>query len=926
MATKLSEGPDPTTLAGKVVDPQSNTSHEDVVHARAKLDHEIEGLVARLSELRTQRNSLAPISSLGVELMGTVFDLVANDYSDLFCSDRIKMIKRLMTISRGWRYIALDTVALWTNVDMEDGDLWVKNCLGRQKDAQFRLRCGISDLSKRFVGPHLGRVHEMFVAPDHAQTQREREPGDAYVVDEPAPSLRDLQFRYVNFSKEVLFSGISPLLRSVILSRCWVDWNIFEKAVLNLPLTKLHIDNPDTEISHFRFLNLLQRFPMMEDLSVANAFIPPVDVLTSELSMMPVVLDSLLRLYVDEANPITISSFMKMIEPSPRAEITIDCVNNPRPPTTTLQEYRSSQSIISAFHRILRSPELLHVPRYVYSISFRQSWLLNYSTLPIDNNRINWSSSGTGRMVDDETASGDPCFDTSAIEIGAQSEFAQMTALKVTRILPKLHLQHLRWLKIAPFSLEHEYSSTDRLHFNLRPAKLMKHFDDMFGDLPELSSITFDFSNLRDSLVKLNEVNVFHVPSYEYEEAKTCDKKEEEEEEGDTSRIEEIRDEDEDTLLPSPDITSPSLTPPPLRFPALKTLTLIRFYESLPAPPDESDPPAAATATDDTPPPPAPVEKPPYPPPAPHLALTDYLVYRKRMGRPVEKLVIDDCAMRETRVRPFEEAVVAFVRGTDAELIKDPKVEAEQKQEEEAGANANANANTDAAEAGVGGEGETAATTDTTDTTATATAATTMATTTTETGGVDTDAATQQAQDDTQLTVPVSGDAEEPIQPHENSMGQTMAPAPVANAALSIEAVTGLEDSNLNSTAVPPQAPSLPPLPAGSSEQALVVEAAGHPTLNETGETQQKGDTDQNRLNEEDSDSFPASGLFISPLALTTSAPWRVPGKDTTFTARYEVEENNGSSSSSSSSPLHFNSSMLDSTPNATVLLMGLEP
>ncbi|TFK57893.1 hypothetical protein BDN72DRAFT_806536 [Pluteus cervinus] len=90
-----------------------DNNHEKI---RQQIDEEIAILEQRLFTLRAQRNRLAPIFRLPVEIMSDIF-LFAH------CGMWPKVPLALGSVSREWREIVLDLPDLWTRID---GDLKLK--------------------------------------------------------------------------------------------------------------------------------------------------------------------------------------------------------------------------------------------------------------------------------------------------------------------------------------------------------------------------------------------------------------------------------------------------------------------------------------------------------------------------------------------------------------------------------------------------------------------------------------------------------------------------------------------------------------------------------------------------------------------------------------------------------------------------------
>ncbi|TFK60881.1 hypothetical protein BDN72DRAFT_778848, partial [Pluteus cervinus] len=93
--------------------------------AYGKLDAEIVQLEARLSALKTIRNSLAPISKIPTELLSRIFRNCPKDSTFPFSDENLDVNTRFFVswVCRHWRSTALATPSLWTVISKKSREV-----------------------------------------------------------------------------------------------------------------------------------------------------------------------------------------------------------------------------------------------------------------------------------------------------------------------------------------------------------------------------------------------------------------------------------------------------------------------------------------------------------------------------------------------------------------------------------------------------------------------------------------------------------------------------------------------------------------------------------------------------------------------------------------------------------------------------------
>ncbi|TFK66995.1 hypothetical protein BDN72DRAFT_961326 [Pluteus cervinus] len=235
-----------------------DTNHKRI---RQQIDEEIAILEQRLFALRAQRNHLAPISRLPVEIMSNIF---------LFAHQGMwsKLSLALSSVSRDWREIAVDLPDLWSRVD---SDLKLKHI------PEYMIRSGTKPLdidlpsipftsytSLSAIAQQLPRIRTMHIGGANDSEWVSFSGADWNIA---APILERLELRCFDIPK-FIFSGRVPCLRHLTLQKCRIHWN----SLPTLPqLTDLHLTRPEALVPVDEFLNQLRLMPCLDSISTTLA-------------------------------------------------------------------------------------------------------------------------------------------------------------------------------------------------------------------------------------------------------------------------------------------------------------------------------------------------------------------------------------------------------------------------------------------------------------------------------------------------------------------------------------------------------------------------------------------------------------------------------------------------------------------------------
>ncbi|KAI0308659.1 hypothetical protein OF83DRAFT_1160366 [Amylostereum chailletii] len=171
--------------------------------------------------MRTEMNTLLPISLLPIEVLCKIFAIAAAidpmivstlRYYPLSARRKIGWIK-VSHVCRSWREAALGCPTLWTNVPLHGGAFWRNAFLARSRAAAIDVTAPKVDREwysvSTILSEHLHRVRKL-----SASIQNQNDLG---FLSSPAPLLEHSDIDC--FNNGSLFSGHAPRLTSVSISQ-----------------------------------------------------------------------------------------------------------------------------------------------------------------------------------------------------------------------------------------------------------------------------------------------------------------------------------------------------------------------------------------------------------------------------------------------------------------------------------------------------------------------------------------------------------------------------------------------------------------------------------------------------------------------------------------------------------------------------------
>ncbi|THU87968.1 hypothetical protein K435DRAFT_324107 [Dendrothele bispora CBS 962.96] len=255
----------------------TGTPDKSVIHG---IDQKIHQYEDAIRELRSHRNSLAPISQLPPEMLSKIFMLcVTPNENQAAISPRYRWSWiKVSHICRHWRYVALECRCLWSCPDFSK-PAWIPEMLKRSRMAPITIRVtDESPLGIRTMNAvntaleHLSRVEELTLSTLQISIQKVLP-----AMNRSAPRLHTLCLSAsdpahwaspaVVLQKDFM-KGDTPSLTHLELKDFHLPWN--SPLLTNLTCLKLFQSDSSSSPTLEEFVETLSRMPGLETLELKN--------------------------------------------------------------------------------------------------------------------------------------------------------------------------------------------------------------------------------------------------------------------------------------------------------------------------------------------------------------------------------------------------------------------------------------------------------------------------------------------------------------------------------------------------------------------------------------------------------------------------------------------------------------------------------
>ncbi|EPQ57323.1 hypothetical protein GLOTRDRAFT_137673 [Gloeophyllum trabeum ATCC 11539] len=301
---------------------------------REELDKKIRQRINELSQLRSQRNELAPVSKLPPEVLAHIFSICS--ILEPFViqppyGTPLHSWFKVTQVCKHWREVALNCAPLWHRIEFS-APKWTVEMLRRSKNAPIVVRADLTYRTPNFVNTvqqALGEVHRIkeldLIAPSQMLSRL------AGSLSRPAPALESLRLSSQRLSAymdtiyhvpDTLFQGRAPRLRRLELVNCEIAWTSGFLA----NLTHLHIDKATTydpgRPTMTQFLNVLRNTPALQSLRLKHA--APLDPESIDEDTPRVDLPNLTKVYIQDFVENT-SGILKSLNLADNVKMKLEC-------------------------------------------------------------------------------------------------------------------------------------------------------------------------------------------------------------------------------------------------------------------------------------------------------------------------------------------------------------------------------------------------------------------------------------------------------------------------------------------------------------------------------------------------------------------------------------------------------------------------
>jgi hypothetical protein len=240
---------------------------QDHSDAWRDLDKQVALMYASVADLKTRRNSLAPIARLPLEILTDIFMFVINLNHAYPPRNAIRYL-RLIGVCRYWHSMIMDSPRLWSSLLFGNAEL-TAHMLQRSKLFPLVVRTDLATFGAdrdalKLALFHTSRIRVLqirAVALDELLSK----------IDQPAPLLEFLRLANWTYSTitlpPLLFQGVTPRLRHFVVYDINVPWHQLPRGLVHLEIRHYEQPYPPTHgQSLSAFCNVLSHCPALATL------------------------------------------------------------------------------------------------------------------------------------------------------------------------------------------------------------------------------------------------------------------------------------------------------------------------------------------------------------------------------------------------------------------------------------------------------------------------------------------------------------------------------------------------------------------------------------------------------------------------------------------------------------------------------------
>ncbi|KAF8649042.1 hypothetical protein AX16_006061 [Volvariella volvacea WC 439] len=311
---------------------QTTTPAQSLLDSAFKeIDDEIQRHQQAIIDLRRRRNNLTPVYQLPPEVLSRIFSTYAASFPGSY-----KWVP-VTHVSYHWREVAISSPRLWSSIYTKYSSEWLQEVLVRSKSSPILVSCNykmnVGDLTE-----HIARIRRLSFLDISG--------GDLHDIEQflshPAPNLEKLVVGCGSSNSYPLKSSafkFTPALQRLQLIRCPLQWDTFSCP----SLTSLTVNNLEDKLSMNQVFALLRRIPNLQTLGLCSALESHS---TSSDVEDRIFLPSLTFLQLGDNHISATSNFLRQVQPSRSATISVSCFASRESPAPLLQTFSTYYSDI----------------------------------------------------------------------------------------------------------------------------------------------------------------------------------------------------------------------------------------------------------------------------------------------------------------------------------------------------------------------------------------------------------------------------------------------------------------------------------------------------------------------------------------------------------------------------------------------------